>query len=240
MYTAQDVIDYLSNTLMIRDTRKREYIDPRNYLIAIMTYQFKYTEMEVAKLFKIERSSVNHAKKHPYMMMTTRDVEFMTHAKEVIEKFPYDFPEPKGNSMNMRYVKKDQVTIYLDPEIHVELKNLASKTNHTLAGLLKKLILTSFKVMDRMSEEYKANPHYQNGYFWGLRTAKLIESTNYKSLENAIIVKEQLLRDFEDHFKWDMLNKDYAETRGTLDAFIDAKSGKLEDDEQRSNSERSS
>lgn len=67
-------------------------------------------------------------------------------------------------------------------------------------------------------EEYLSNPHYQNGYYWGKNTAKFIENTTYKTLDNAIAIKEQLLRDFEEHFNWDMKDKDYAETKGTIDA----------------------
>lgn len=74
-----------------------------------------------------------------------------------------------------------------------------------------------------MNEKFKDNPHYQNGYFWGERTAKFIENTTYGSLEEGIRVKEELLADFEEHFNWNMENKDYAETKGTLDAFIAAR-----------------
>jgi hypothetical protein len=54
-----------------------------------------------------------------------------------------------------------------------------------------------------------------------MSTAEVIETTNYKSLENAIIIKQELLSDFKHHFKWDMSNKDYAECRGALDALSD-------------------
>lgn len=237
MYTEQDVIDYIKNTLIIKKTRKRDYLDPRNYLLGILAYKYNYNEIDIAPLLKIERSSVNHAKKQPYAMLSIKDAEFLKHVKEVMEIFPYDFPEPKVMNPRDYYEKKEKITIYLDKEIHESIKEIARASKSTTPAILKNLILTSFKVMDRMSPEYNANPHYQNGYFWGTRTAQLIDSTSYKTLENAIIIKEQLLRDFEEHFNWDMSNKDYAETRGTVDAFRDAQSNNSKPNEQRSDSE---
>ncbi len=237
MYTEQDVIDYLSNTLIIRKTRERTYIDPRNYLLGLLAYKYNYTEEAIATLFKIERSSVNHAKRHPYSMISVRDSGFLTNVKEVMELFPYDFPEPKHKEFKSHYEKKDKIEIFLDREMHDVIKQIARTGKTTVPRVLKNLITTSFKVMDRMSKEYQSNPNYQNGYFWGKNTARFIENSNYRSLENAIIVKEQLLLDFEEHFKWDMSNKDYAETRGAIDAFRDMLSNNSESNEQGSDSE---
>jgi hypothetical protein len=239
MYTETDVIDYVTNQLKIKKTRERVYIDPRNYLLALLAYKFNYTEASIAALFNVARSSINHAKRHPYSMLEIKDVDFMKNAEEVIRLFPYNFPVPSIRELKKTDSKMDRINVYLTEEMHDQIKELAQNCNIRVPTLIRKLIITSFKVMNKMSDEYKLNPNYQNGYFWGTRTADLIETSNYKTLENALLVKKELLQDFEEHFKWDMSHKDYAETRGAIDAFQDALSNKSKTDEQGSDSEGS-
>ena len=95
--------------------------------------------------------------------------------------------------------------------------------------------LTFYNKVNNMP--HKDNPNYQNGHFWGRKTVTIIESTTYKSLESAITAKQNLLDDFEEHFNWNMDNKDYAETKGFLDAFKEALAEQTETDEQESNTD---
>jgi hypothetical protein len=87
-----------------------------------------------------------------------------------------------------------------------------------------------------MNQEYKDNPNYQNGFYWGKNTVKFIAQTNYRTLKTAILIKEELIKDFEQHFGWDMSNKDYAETMGAIDAFKEAEATNQKADEQGSDS----
>ena len=41
------------------------------------------------------------------------------------------------------------------------------------------------------------NPHYQSGYFWGKNMGRHIKNTEYKTLENAILSKQELIEDLK-------------------------------------------
>ena len=41
-YTEQQVIDYTINVLVVQKTRKRHYLDNRNYLIHVLYHKFRW------------------------------------------------------------------------------------------------------------------------------------------------------------------------------------------------------
>jgi hypothetical protein len=220
-YSEDDVIDYLINTIGIRHSRARIYLDPRNYIIGLLFYKYNNTEMEIEGRTNIDRSTVNHAKKQPYDMLHIKDPGFARNTEDVRTLFPFDFPEPITHLRQSRYVKVRQIPMSLDEELYLKIKNLAKLRKTPATTVCKSLIKNALELVYNMREEHRANVHYQSGYFKGVSKAEIIESTNYRSLENAIIIKQELLTDFKQHFKWDMSNKDYAECTGMLDALND-------------------
>lgn len=239
LFTEDDILHYLKYSLTIQKTRKRKYVDPRNYLIAILFYKFNNTEEDIASHTTMERSTISHAKKHSYDMLQSKDSQFLKHTEEVRSLFPCELPKPVKHATGARYNKVIQLNIFLDKQLNERLKNLGKVKNMKMSSLCKHLILTSLELVENMRAEHLTNPHYQSGYIKGKNLAETIEVTKYKSLENAIIIKETLLEDFTYHFKWDMRHKDYAECKGSLDALKDEIINKSKADEQGSNSDRS-
>lgn len=92
-YTDAEVLAYWDNNMGTQSTRKRSYVDPRNYLIALLYFKFGYIEEELADIFEIHRSSVNHAKRAPYDLIKTQDETFLKHTSDLAEEFPYIFPK---------------------------------------------------------------------------------------------------------------------------------------------------
>jgi hypothetical protein len=97
-YTNTDVLNELKVVLPKYRTRKRSYIDKRNYLIAILYYKFKYTEEKISSMFKLtcdplDRSSISHAKKQPGFFSKNEDTTFLINTGELAKKFPFNIPE---------------------------------------------------------------------------------------------------------------------------------------------------
>jgi hypothetical protein len=90
-YTEQQVIDYTINDLGIQKTRKRYYLDNRNYLIHVLYHKFKWTEFMIQDLFKIERSGVNHNKHLVMYFIKSKDLNFYENTKHLFELFPINF-----------------------------------------------------------------------------------------------------------------------------------------------------
>ena len=64
-YTAKDILKEIKNIFPKYKTRKRSYVDKRNYLICILYYRFNYSEEMIADIFSltkfaIDRSTVNY------------------------------------------------------------------------------------------------------------------------------------------------------------------------------------
>lgn len=90
-YTDAEVLAYWDSNIGTQKSRKREYVDPRNYILALLHFKFGYIEEELAELFGVHRTSINHAKKAPYELMENEDAQFLKHTKELREQFPYIF-----------------------------------------------------------------------------------------------------------------------------------------------------
>jgi hypothetical protein len=135
-YTEEDVHDYIVNTLVIKKSRKQDYLDVRNYLLAILYYNFKHTEEELQFIYKIDRSTINVSKKNPYHLLKLNDYDFLKHTEEVRLKFPYVFPEPSTKS-KLKHRKK--TTISLNNMVYGQVKIFAEKNDmylHTAIRLL--------------------------------------------------------------------------------------------------------
>ena len=90
-YTEQQVIDYTINDLVIQKTRKRDYLDNRNYLIHVLYHKFKWTERKLQDLFETDRSTINHNKYAVMNLIETKDSYFYENTKHLFELFPINF-----------------------------------------------------------------------------------------------------------------------------------------------------
>ena len=112
-FIEKDVIDFAS-TILSQKSRKRKYVDPRNFLINILIYKFHWTETQVAILFRMDRTSVNHSKNMAYNLQN--DLNYMEHTTEVREKFSDYVPgfNDKDKDKQEEYVRKRPVTMQLN------------------------------------------------------------------------------------------------------------------------------
>lgn len=93
-YTQQEVIDALKKSYLGPKTRKRRLTDRRYYLIALLYYKFKIIEHDIFNYTALtNRSSVHHAKRLGAELYRIEDPVFMRNVKDLIEMFPYDFPD---------------------------------------------------------------------------------------------------------------------------------------------------
>jgi len=90
-YTEQQVVDYAINTLGIQKSRKRFYLDNRNYLIHVLYHKFKWTEYKLQDLFLVERSGINHNKYAVMNLIKNNDSYFFENTKHLYELFPINF-----------------------------------------------------------------------------------------------------------------------------------------------------
>lgn len=129
LYDDGDIIRHYRNGLgTAKRTRKREFVDPRDYMLAVLHYKFGYTEEVLAMIFgPMHRSTINHAKKNPYFSLKFNDSVFIKHTEDLREKFPYTFPDPSENSTPPG--RKYRVTLKLTPEEHAILAKVAKKRN---------------------------------------------------------------------------------------------------------------
>lgn len=95
-FSDDELIGYFKNSFGIRKTRKRFYIDNRNYVIALLHEYFGYSENDIGCLFMIDRSSVNHAKKKAYEFLVERqDKIYASNIKELKSKFNAYITDPE-------------------------------------------------------------------------------------------------------------------------------------------------
>jgi len=94
VYTEDEVIQELKDLYAVPKTRVRHLTDKRYYLIALLYYKFKITEEVIFSCTNLTSpSTINHAKRLGVELYRIGDPVFMRNAKDLIEKFPYDFPD---------------------------------------------------------------------------------------------------------------------------------------------------
>jgi hypothetical protein len=141
-FTNTEVIEYWEKEIGNQKTRKTEYIHPRNYLIAVLYYEFKYIEDELAEIFDIHRTTVNHAKDSVYVLYEQKDIKFLNNTKGVRTKFPFIIPESnRENGPEFLY----NIIIPINKETKMKLKKYSEirkrRINQAGAELLKKALL---------------------------------------------------------------------------------------------------
>jgi hypothetical protein len=105
-YTEQQVIDYAINVLVVQKTRKRHYLDNRNYLIHVLYHKFKWTERSLQDLFLMDRSTINHNKYAVMNLIETNDSYFFENTKHLFELFPINFETRRVMDKNILWKKK--------------------------------------------------------------------------------------------------------------------------------------
>ena len=127
-YTLEDVIAYWDNNKPTVKTRKRQELDKRNYIIALLYYKFELTEESICTIVSIDRTTVNYAKRQTYRFMEMKEYTFLDNTKEVRKTFPYNFPDPdkKINSGYGTY-RKYASRIYMDETTYKKLSKYAKK-----------------------------------------------------------------------------------------------------------------
>ena len=122
-YKLEDVIEYWKSIKPEKRTRKRVVVDPRNYLMALMFYKFNVSEMELESIIGIDRSSVNHSKKHPYSLIKIKEAAFMRNTVDVRKRFPYEFPSTeKMEIKEERFNRPYSYRISFDRKLYHKIK----------------------------------------------------------------------------------------------------------------------
>jgi hypothetical protein len=146
MYTAQDVLQYFHGHVGVQNHRKRVYIDPRNYAIALLCYKFQYTESELEGVFGVDRCTIHYSKTQPYYHMKTGNEVFMENAAEFIKKFPYTFPDPVGKKRVNRVTQR--VIVNLDVHVYKTLKIKADRDGVYVSTVIKEMLDKVMKVWE--------------------------------------------------------------------------------------------
>jgi len=115
-YTDDDIISEIKSIFPKYRTRKRKYVDQRNYLLCILYYKFYYTEYMLRDIFKgteheLDRSTINYAKKQTITLAKVKDELFVNNIALLYSKFPFDIPETAN--LGTRSVKSHIVRLDL-------------------------------------------------------------------------------------------------------------------------------
>ena len=110
-YSMLDIVKELIQLVPSKATRKRVYLDRRNYLICILHYKFKCSEEFISTHLNVKRGSVTHAKRQPIFLIKSSDPLFQENTIHLQKKFPYEFPETDAPIAKGRERTK---TIFLD------------------------------------------------------------------------------------------------------------------------------
>jgi len=144
-YTDIDILNELKCIMPKRRTRKRTWLDKRNYLISILHYKFNYTEEKIANMFSLtcdplNRSSINHAKKQPGHFSKCEDTNFLVNTDELAKKFPYNIPE--------EYTEGIEKNLYIPMSIkqHRRIVNYCEKHSLRRNQAIRKLIDNSLMI----------------------------------------------------------------------------------------------
>lgn len=122
-YTLNDVLDYWREIKPVKRNRYRHVLDPRNYIVALLHYKFRITEIELESIIGIDRSTVNHSKKQPYNLIRVAEATFMRNTVEVRQKFPYDFPPVDTNDLAYApFSRQYSYNVHFDKKVYAKIQ----------------------------------------------------------------------------------------------------------------------
>lgn len=105
------IIDFINQRKLIGRSRVRKHVDRRHYLIAYMYYHLEVPETKISVIFNVTASSINHAKKNPYMMLHQKDSSFIENTRVLRSILPYDFPDPEKTKKDYRKFPAENIVI---------------------------------------------------------------------------------------------------------------------------------
>ena len=113
-YTEQDVIQYIKDNDLYIKSRARKYIDPRNYLINILTYKYNWVEERVAALLKKDRTTINYCKDSAYYTVDVRE-RFSDWEPDFRERriLIEDFKRKKPVTMQLNKEEYEKIAAYM-------------------------------------------------------------------------------------------------------------------------------
>jgi hypothetical protein len=145
-YTSIDMLNYALDKLTIQKTRKRSYIDPRNYLIYVLYHKFYFTEEELADYFEVDHSTINNVKKVFCDALDYPTPDFKRLIKEVKDLFPINFEK--------RIIKANndlKPVVYIkNPETIKKIRSYCEMTGLKPKGVT--LFLLDFALTEKIKE----------------------------------------------------------------------------------------
>lgn len=143
-YTDKDILKELKLLIPKVRTRKRSYLDKRNYIIAILYYKFDYTEEKISNLFKltadpIERSSICPAKKQPGFHVKNGNMQFLLNTQVLVKRFPFDLPETIEDHDRT-------LSVPVSMKLHLRIINYCNKHGYVQNQGIRKLLDTALKI----------------------------------------------------------------------------------------------
>ncbi len=145
MYTADEVITYFKDNIGLKKTRKRVYVDKRNYIIGLLYYHFRYSEIVLEGMFGIDRSTVNYGKQMPHSLFKNNDPDFIKNTSELVALFPYDFPKNEGHNAACR---EYMVRISLDKDTYHKLLKYSKLKDMYINRATKELLTKAIKLWE--------------------------------------------------------------------------------------------
>jgi hypothetical protein len=149
-YTAQDIINELELIFPEYKTRKRSYLDRRNYLMCILYYKFRYSEEMITDCFKdtkfkIDRSTISLAKRQPIKLAQINDISFFINIALLYTKFPFDIPETE----KIEFPTKEKL-VYFDLRTLNRLRIYSKNKNITINKAVKELVNIGLDITDNI------------------------------------------------------------------------------------------
>tara|TARA_R110002167_G_scaffold68715_1_gene194003 strand:- start:1180 stop:1656 length:477 start_codon:yes stop_codon:yes gene_type:complete len=150
-YNLDEVLKKLKEITPQKKTRRREWLDKRNYIVGILYFKFCLTEREISELLDIERSAISNAKRHAYVLLEAKDELFMDHTLELSRMFPYKFTY-------QRTLKNKKITIPISVS-QITLKKLKKyktfKSHSSMSKTIEELVDFSLFVYEHNNYEKK-------------------------------------------------------------------------------------
>lgn len=123
-YKLEDIIDEFKKLNV--PSRKRQLVDQRSYLIALMYFKFDLTEEQIASKINIKRAKVQYNKHLPAKYGNQPDYAY--NIDELALKYPFEFPDYK---VKKKKRNGDFVKIKFSKTQRKELIEIRKKLQHT-------------------------------------------------------------------------------------------------------------
>ena len=139
-YTDEDIKNEIKNIFPEYRTRKRTFVDRRNYLICILYYKFNYTEEMIADCFRgtkfvLNRSTINYSKKKALFFAKEEEPSFLRNISILYDKYPFDLPETPA----FRFVDREICTVF-DLKTLNKIETYARKNKLTKFQAIRRLV----------------------------------------------------------------------------------------------------